>query len=133
MRRFTLLTVVLASAVTFLIGVMVAGGLTPGAVGRPRRRAVRPAVGEATTRQAGRACVAGAVNFADVAERINAAVVNIDATSKTSRERRRGDEADPGRDFEGPRQGSGSGFIIDREGLHPHQPARHRRAPSGSR
>ena len=60
---------------------------------------------------------AGAVNFADVAERINAAVVNIDATSKNSRERRRGDEADPGRDFEGPRQGSGSGFIIDREGF----------------
>jgi len=115
MRRFTLLTVVLASAVTFLIGVIVAGGLTPGAVvsSAPRRA---PAIGEAT-KTGGPRVVTGAVNFADVAERINAAVVNIDATSKNTRERRRGDEADPGRDYEGPRQGSGSGFIIDREGF----------------
>jgi serine protease Do len=115
MRRFTLLTVVLASAVTFLIGVIVAGGLTPGTVvsSAPRRA---PAIGEAT-KTGGPRVVTGAVNFADVAERINAAVVNIDATSKNSRERRRGDEAEPGRDYEGPRQGSGSGFIIDREGF----------------
>ena len=109
MRRFTLLTVVLASAVTFLIGVIVAGGLTPGAVvsSAPRRA---PAIGEAT-KTGGPRVVTGAVNFADVAERINAAVVNIDATAKTSRERRRGDETDPGRDYEGPRQGSGSGCM----------------------
>jgi serine protease Do len=115
MRRFTLLTVVLASTVTFLIGVMVAGGLTPGPVvsSAPRRS---PVVGEVAKASGARA-VPGAVNFADVAERINAAVVNIDATSKSSRERRRGDDADPGREFEGPRQGSGSGFIIDREGF----------------
>src|SRR5215204_7470110 len=115
MRRFTLLTVVLASTVTFLIGVMVAGGLTPGPVvsSAPRRP---PAAGEVAKASGARA-ITGAVNFADVAERINVAVVNIDATSKSSRERRRGDEADPGREFEGPRQGSGSGFIIDREGF----------------
>ena len=115
MRRFTLLTVVLASAVTFLIGVIVAGGMTPGAVVSSAPRRV-PAIGEAT-KTGGPRVVTGAVNFADVAERINAAVVNIDATSKNTRERRRGDEADPGRDYEGPRQGSGSGFIIDREGF----------------
>jgi serine protease Do len=115
MRRFTLLTVVLTSAVTFLIGVIVAGGLTPGGVvsSAPRRT---PAAGEVTKASGPRAGT-GAVNFADVAERINAAVVNIDATSKNSRERRRGDEAEPGRDYEGPRQGSGSGFIIDRDGF----------------
>ena len=115
MRRFTLLTVVLAATVAFLIGVMVAGGLTPGAVvsSAPRRG---PAVGE-VAKTGGPRAFSGAVNFADVAERINAAVVNIDATSKNSRERRRGDEAEPGRDYEGPRQGSGSGFIIDREGF----------------
>jgi serine protease Do len=115
MRRFTLLTVVLASTVTFLIGVMVAGGLTPGAVvsSAPRRTAAAGEVAKA----AGARALNGAVNFADVAERINAAVVNIDATSKNSRERRRGDETDHGRDYEGPRQGSGSGFIIDREGF----------------
>ncbi len=115
MRRFTLLTVVLAATVAFLIGVMVAGGLTPGAVvtSAPRRG---PAVGE-VAKTGGPRAFTGAVNFADVAERINAAVVNIDATSKNSRERRRGDETDLGRDYDGPRQGSGSGFIIDREGF----------------
>ena len=114
MRRFTLLTVVLTSAVTFLIGVIVAGGLTPGAVvSSAPPPAARGEVAKASDPRPG----TGAVNFADVAERINAAVVNIDATSKNSRERRRGDEADPGRDYDGPRQGSGSGFIIDREGF----------------
>ena len=63
----------------------------------------------------------GRVNFADVAERINAAVVNIDATSKAAIARaaavgRRRTDPTP-RDFEAPRQGSGSGFIIDRDGF----------------
>jgi serine protease Do len=114
MRRFTLLTVALASTVTFLIGVIVAGGLTPGAVvSSASRRAPAPELAKA----GGARAMTGAVNFADVAERINAAVVNIDATSKTSHERRRGDELDPGRVDEGPRQGSGSGFFIDRAGF----------------
>ena len=63
----------------------------------------------------------GAVNFADVAERINAAVVNIDAASRGGREprHRRGlDEPNESpRDYDVPRQGSGSGFIIDRDGF----------------
>jgi len=119
MRRFTLLTIVFSSTVAFLIGVMLAGGLTPGPVvssaperATPVRTLDRPAAGPAV--------FPGAVNFADVAERINAAVVNVDATSKTSREGRprRGEDGDtPGRDFDGPRQGSGSGFVIDREGF----------------
>ena len=113
MRRFTLLTVVLASTVTFLIGVMVAGGLTPGPVVSSAPR--RPPAGD-LAKASGARPLPGPVNFADVAERINAAVVNIDATSKTT-ERRRGEEVDPGREFEGPRQGSGSGFLIDREGF----------------
>jgi serine protease Do len=69
----------------------------------------------------GRAAGAAVVNFADIAERINAAVVNVDATSsKTSRDprlRRAPDDLDNPREFEGPRQGSGSGFLIDREGF----------------
>jgi serine protease Do len=113
MRRFTLLTVVLSSTVTFLIGLIVAGGVTPGPVvsSAPRRPAAAAEARPASARAA-----AGLVNFADVAERINPAVVNIDATSKSSRERRRGEDLDPGREFDGPRQGSGSGFLIDREG-----------------
>jgi serine protease Do len=113
MRRFTLLTVVLSSTVTFLIGLIVAGGVTPGPVvsSAPRRPAAAPEARPASAR-----AVAGLVNFADVAERINPAVVNIEATSKSSRERRRGEDLDPGRELDGPRQGSGSGFLIDREG-----------------
>ena len=113
MRRFTLLTVVLSSTVTFLIGLIIAGGVTPGPVvsSAARRPAAAPEARPASARAA-----AGLVNFADVAERINPAVVNIDATSKTSRERRRGEDLDPGRELDGPRQGSGSGFLIDREG-----------------
>jgi serine protease Do len=114
MRRFTLLTVVFSSTVAFLIGLIIAGGVTPpGPVvsSAPRRPAAAP-----EARPAGARATAGLVNFADVAARINPAVVNIDATSKASRERRRSEDPDPGRDFEGPRQGSGSGFLIDREG-----------------
>ena len=71
------------------------------------------------------------VNFADVAERMNAAVVNIDSTSKGReardgarpagygtpfhRDRRNGPV--PPKDLDVPRQGSGSGFIIDRDGF----------------
>ena len=114
MRRFTLLTVVLTSSIAFLLGVIIAGGVTPGPVvstapSRPAPPEPVPARGVRTA--------AGVVNFADVAERINAAVVNIEATSKNSRERRRGEELDPGRDYEGPRQGAGSGFVIDRQGF----------------
>ncbi|HJR61358.1 MAG TPA: trypsin-like peptidase domain-containing protein, partial [Vicinamibacterales bacterium] len=63
----------------------------------------------------------GAASFADVAERINAAVVNIDATSNRSaiadshRFYRRAPD-DPPREFDGPSRGAGSGFIIDSEG-----------------
>ncbi len=67
------------------------------------------------------AAVVGAVNFADVAERINAAVVNIDAASRGGREPRhhRGldEPSDAPRDYDVPHQGSGSGFIIDRDGF----------------
>jgi serine protease Do len=116
MRRFTVLTVALCSAVAFLVGVILAGGLTPTPTvsSAPKtatsRGGLRPAAGGP-----------GAVNFADVAEKINPAVVNIDAASRGGRETRRrrqqDDTADPQREFELPHQGSGSGFIIDRQGF----------------
>lgn len=115
MRRFTLLTVALSSAVAFLVGIILAGGVTrtPVVSSAPRpgpaRSGLKPA-GELT----------GAVNFADVAERINPAVVNIDAASRGGRDvrRRRGidDPSEVPRDFDLPHQGSGSGFIIDKDG-----------------
>jgi serine protease Do len=119
MRRFTMVTVVLVAAVSFLVGVIIAGGFS---TALPVISTAPPPVVSAAPRNASAGPVKApmVVNFADVAERINAAVVNIDATSKTMREPsrlRRGPD-DPGgfRDFEGPRQGSGSGFVIDRQG-----------------
>jgi serine protease Do len=114
MRRFTVLTLALSSAVAFLVGVILAGGLTPAPTlsSAPRSPVARGGL-------RGGANGPGAVNFADVAERINPSVVNIDAASRGGRgnARRRTDETSDGqRDFELPRQGSGSGFIIDRQG-----------------
>lgn len=118
MRRFTLLTVALASVVGLLVGLILAGGVTPTPVVTTAPRAfpvmteARPAVDPAG---------AGA-NFADVVERINAAVVNIDATSNRSAIRdsqrffRRGPDDNP-REFDGPSRGAGSGFIIDAAGF----------------
>jgi serine protease Do len=68
--------------------------------------------------------LAAVVNFADVAERINASVVNIDAMAAAGGAygsrgyfRRAPDELESPRDRDAPAQGSGSGFIIDREGF----------------
>ena len=117
MRRFTILTVALVAIVAFLVGLIIAGQFTPGPIVSTAPRAATPGSGpRAGVRGAG----ASVVNFADIAERINAAVVNVDATSsKTAREprsRRVPEDLDGPRDFDGPRQGSGSGFLI-REGF----------------
>ena len=119
MRRHTVLTVALCSAVSFLIGALVMGDVRSA----PAVALVSGAPVQAATARTSAKTVApiGAVNFADVAERINASVVNIDAASRAgheARRRRNGDEPSDGpRDFEAPRQGSGSGFIIDSQGF----------------
>jgi len=66
------------------------------------------------------------INFADIAARLNPAVVNIDATARARRARRlveeggrRGGPVDPfdlGRRPDAPRRGTGTGFLIDVEG-----------------
>ena len=119
MRRFTILTVALVAIVAFLVGLIIAGEFTPGPVVSTATTA--GPTGALAARGAGRGAGPSVVNFADIAERINAAVVNVDATSsKTSRDprfRRPPDDLDAPRDFDGPRQGSGSGFLIDRDGF----------------
>ena len=117
-KRFTFITLALSTSVAFLVGVILAGGVAAdaGRVERAGARRRRSATGPDRRR-----CPA-AVNFADVAERINPAVVNIDAASKrASRAPSRpspgdDDPADGSRDPDLPRQGAGSGFIVDRDG-----------------
>jgi serine protease Do len=126
-RRFTFVTLALTTVVAFLVGAIVAGGferpsLHAGTAARSTasRTVARPAVAGVTS--------APAVNFADVVERINPAVVNIDATARGQEGRRRRgrtsipDPPDspfdfpPRNDRDGPHRGAGSGFIIDADG-----------------
>jgi serine protease Do len=121
-RRFTLVSVALTAVVAFLVGAIFAGGfdhaaVTAGAPVYPAPVVAAPPI----------AAPLGTlpVNFADVVERINPAVVNIDATIRGVPEtrRRRSEAPDP---FGGPsdlnrgdrqtRRGAGSGFIIDKDG-----------------
>src|SRR5947207_1907365 len=108
MRRHTVLTVALCSAVSFLIGALVMGdGNSIPAVATVSGAPARP---PAARLGATVVSVPGAVNFADVAERINASVVNIDAASRAGHETRRrnpDDAPDGPREFDLPHQGSG--------------------------
>jgi serine protease Do len=126
-RRFTSVTLALTAAVAFMVGAIVAGGFT-----RPSLDA-GPATKTSAARGGGRLAPAAAIltpgiNFADVVERINPAVVNIDATARGNESRRRRgrtsvpDPPDspfdfpPRNDRDGPHRGAGSGFIIDADG-----------------
>lgn len=119
MRRFTVVTVTLASTIAFLVGLLLAGQFTatPVLTSAPRRLPEVRRIDAPSVLPAMMMPGSGA-NFADVAERINAAVVNIDATMNRSalrdtRPYRRGGPSD----FDGPSPGgAGSGFIIDRDG-----------------
>jgi len=84
-RRFTLVTVVLTAVVAFLVGAVLPGGLLGSVCARTGAKKRRCPM----LRRGRRGAVAAAslVNFADVVERINPAVVNIDATTKGSETR----------------------------------------------
>jgi serine protease Do len=121
-KRFTIVTLALTAVVAFLVGAIVAGGTDRSGVsaGAPGKTAASRSVSHTT------AALNGLVNFADVVERINPAVVNIDATARgRDRARRRGrtmiEPPDPLETPDGPRsepphRGAGSGFIIDADG-----------------
>ena len=121
--RLTLISVALIALVAFLVGAIVAGGPPHSATTRdaPVRPSIGPAVG------GGNAPAASPVaSFADVVERVNRAVVNIDATSAGSADRprrRRGGNSRspdvlerPNPRADRPHRGAGSGFIIDSDG-----------------
>src|SRR6478672_1437272 len=117
-KRFTLVTLALTAAVSYFIG-----GVSPPTVDAPVA-AVNIAQ---SPRTAPAATLGSLVNFADVVEKLNPAVVNIDATSRGGGRRRTsrsGDAEPPGPasprpdrpDRDAPRRGTGSGFIIDADG-----------------
>src|ERR1700694_1346744 len=94
-RRSTFVTLALTGAVGFLVGTIFAGGITRSAiVAGPDT----PHAGRSAGVRARPAPSATVVNFADVVDRINPAVVSIDATSKARdphRRRHRTEAPDP--------------------------------------
>jgi serine protease Do len=127
MRRFTFVTLALTAVVAFLVGAIFAGGGTDSA-----SVAARPIIKNATTvsKVADSAAAIPLINFADVVERLNPAVVNIDATTVGRDPRSRRNRAvpeGPGQldgpndlgprfQLDTPRRGEGSGFIVDADG-----------------
>ncbi len=120
--RFLFATVGLTAVVAFLVGLIVAGSMVPApAVSAP------PAAAR-SLRSAALPVPTNTVSFADIAERLNPAVVNIDATSRGGeRQRRRFGVQLPDspdlferpydRERDGPRKGAGTGFLIDQQGF----------------
>lgn len=130
-RQFAWITAGLAAVIGVLVGLIVSGRIATA----PASPAPQPVTSVAraepvVVERGGRTSAgAGSINFADVAERLNPAVVNIDATARGKRSRapqegqpRRPDLfQDPfdlrrPRTGEAPRRGMGTGFIIDAEG-----------------
>jgi serine protease Do len=132
-RRFVGLTIGLTAFVGFLIGVSVTGPVhpspaaaTPPPVHAPQADE-RPVMRADARRGLPLAGFPTSVNFADIAERLNPAVVNIDATTRPKRAARlpnrgaRPDVQDEPFDYrrrgpDAPRRGAGTGFFVDAEG-----------------
>lgn len=117
--RFTLVTLALVAVIAFLVGAIVAGGLD-----RPRLGAGAPSaeVSDPLTGRGDTRSPVPLVGFADVVERVNPAIVNVDATTRGASRRRNAAPGElddfrlPGGHVQRPRVGSGTGFIIDPDG-----------------
>jgi serine protease Do len=132
-RPFTLITLALTAVMAFLLGVTSGSlrGPSPPAPA-PVELAVAPAevsapepipIPAVTTVTRPVATAPGLVNFADIAESLNPAVVNIEATTRAGGRRRRTTEPSPFDDSNPAPQGpssvrpqSGSGFVIEGDG-----------------
>jgi serine protease Do len=123
-RRFTVVTIGLVAAIAFLVGLMGAGTLgpvrlqpaDPPMVAAPAPSAAPPPNVTLSVSHT------GALTFADVADRINPAVVNIDAAGVgrggwQPGRRRDADDWFDRQEEPDSRQGAGSGFIIDADGF----------------
>ena len=112
--RFAAITIGLAMAVGAMIGLVLAGNLTPS----PAHSA--PAAGRVATTPTVRAIApATEASFADIAEQLNPSVVTIDASARGTRYRRPGTTPSPepsqdplgrngDRERDGPRRGAGT-------------------------
>ena len=134
MRQFAWITAALTGIIGMLIGIIVSTPRPQGDNGSAPIRAERkiaPASTDAAaaeTLKPAPAITPSSVNFADIAARLNPAVVNIDASARSRRARRLlEDGARPGpsddpydlgrqRGADIPRRGTGTGFLIDAEG-----------------
>jgi serine protease Do len=127
------LFVVTTATLTAVIGVLVGLLLSIDRPARPSEPAPAPSASTSSESPASTAEFAdprpvpsSSLNFADIAARLNPAVVNIDATARGRRARRLIEEGgrrapddpfEPGsRGNDAPRRGTGTGFLIDNEG-----------------
>ena len=132
-RQFAWITAALTGIIGMLIGIIVSAPRPQGGSASAPIRAedtIRPASSDpavAETVKPAPAVTPSSVNFADIAARLNPAVVNIDASARSRRARRlMEDGARPGpgddpydlgrRGADVPRRGTGTGFLIDAEG-----------------
>jgi serine protease Do len=129
-RRFTVVTVVLTAGVAFLLGLVASApplSSSAASADPPRPAAVRPVLAESRSL----APMPVVVDFADVAQHVNPAVVNVEAVSRT-RGRGRTPWTDgesleelpdghplnhpPREDGQTPKGDSGSGFVVEADG-----------------
>jgi serine protease Do len=126
MKKFAIVITTLVGTVAFLVGIIAAGSWQIGKLAHPDRPMVTALPPASHISPTAAVAIPPApspiVSFADVADRINAAVVNIDSASVKRPGTRRPGRPDSDdwmdRQEEGDsKQGAGSGFIIDREGF----------------
>lgn len=126
-RQFAWTTATLTGIIGLLVGVILSTPRLPADGVRPLTSSTEMAPAPEPERaSAATGPAAGtAINFADIAAKLNPAVVNIDATARGRRARRLlqdgaqgdGDPFDLGRrGSEAPRRGTGTGFLIDASG-----------------
>src|SRR5262245_22076160 len=95
-RIFVWVTAALTGIIGLLLGVIISG-VGPSRPVAPSRQSAPAATEtvEAPVALPAKAAAGGAVNFADIAARINPAVVNIDATARGRRLRRPASDGQP--------------------------------------
>lgn len=118
MTRQTGALIGLSAVASFLLG-LVAAGTRPPASGATQSIPTRAADARPltiTTASTSGPGAGAAVDFASVAERLNASVVNVDTASRGVEGQPRFSRRYSTNDRDAPREGSGSGFIIDADG-----------------